>query len=101
MQKDFKPGDKVELQHKDTSFYDPETELTLANREQAKLTDPIGRKTRTAILSGRLLVISGGKKPAAAAPAPAVSEPGTLTTGSPAPAPAPKKAPAKKAEEGK
>lgn len=85
MEKDFKPGDKVELQHKDTSFYDPQTELALAGNEAVKLTDPIGRKTRTAILSGRLLVISRGKKPPAVAAAPAAAA-------------AAKKAPAKKTD---
>ena len=56
-----KSGDTVELAHKDTSFFDPRTELKVVRDGTAKLGKTIGNKTTTALMSGRLLVVSGGK----------------------------------------
>jgi len=53
-------GDTVELADKETSFYDPETQMHLSRENTAVLTDRIGKKTHTALVSGRLLVV--GKK---------------------------------------
>lgn len=62
------PGDTVELADKDTSFYDPETQLDISREQTAKLEERIGKKTHIAIVSGRLLVVGskGGKKAPAA-----------------------------------
>ena len=60
-------GETVELADKDTGFYDPETQLQLSRDNTAKIEGKVGRKTQTAILSGRLLIV--GSKEAKAAKA--------------------------------
>lgn len=57
-------GDTVELADKETGFYDPETQLQLSRDNTAKLEGKVGKKTHTAILSGRLLIVGGKAKPA-------------------------------------
>jgi len=71
---DIKPGDTVELAHKGTSFFDPRTGFRLSIDGKEKLKAPIGVKTRTALMSGRLLVVAE-PKPKAAAPAAATKAP--------------------------
>jgi hypothetical protein len=58
---DVGPGDVVELADKETSFYDPETQLNISREQTAKIEEKVGKKTHTAILSGRLMVL-GSKK---------------------------------------
>lgn len=60
-----KPGDTVELKEKDGGFYDSETGFQIRNEEKVKLGDTIGRRTNTAIVSGGLLIVGGGKTKAA------------------------------------
>lgn len=59
---DFQPGDTVELAHKETSFVDSETGFEITTTEKKKLGDRIGKATHRALVSGALLVVSGGKK---------------------------------------
>jgi len=64
---EIKPGETVELADKETSFFDPATELKVVRDQTAKLGKTIGNKTNTAIMSGRLLIVGGGKTKAAQA----------------------------------
>lgn len=57
-----KPGDVVELKDKEGGFTDPETSFDISRDQKVELTNPVGRRTHEAIVSGGLLVVSGGKK---------------------------------------
>jgi hypothetical protein len=59
MKDNAKPGDVVELRDKESGFTDPETGFDISRDQKLELTDPIGRRTHEAIVSGGLIVISG------------------------------------------
>ncbi len=48
-----------ELADKDTGFYDHETGFKVVRDQRMPLGDRVGKATRTAIVSGRLLVVGG------------------------------------------
>lgn len=56
-------GSTVQLADSDTSFFDHETGFKLVRDGKEKLGDNVGKKTASAILSGRLLVVSGKLQP--------------------------------------
>lgn len=61
-QANAKPGDVVELADKDTGFDDTQTGFSISRDQQVRLGKTIGTKTNRALLSGRLLVVSGSSK---------------------------------------
>lgn len=60
-EKDFKPGDKVELKDKGTMFVDPATGFNVTGKEKTALTKPIGKATNRALVSGALLIVGKGR----------------------------------------
>lgn len=66
MKDDAKPGDVVELKDKTIGFTDPDTGFDISRDQKLPLTDPVGRSTHLAIVSGGLLIV-GGKAAKAAA----------------------------------
>lgn len=62
MSQKYKSGDTVELKDKEIGFTDPETGFDISRNKQAKLGDKIGTRTHDALVSGGLLVVSGGEK---------------------------------------
>jgi hypothetical protein len=55
------PGDVVELKDKESGFTDPETGFDISRDQQLELGDRIGQATHQAVLTGGLLIVSGGK----------------------------------------
>lgn len=64
MVKDAKAGDTVELKDKEAGFTDPDTGFDISRSQKKELTDPIGKRTQQAIMSGGLIVVTGEKKSA-------------------------------------
>jgi len=54
-------GDMVELADKTAGFTDSVTGFDLSREQQKELTEPIGERTRQAILSGGLLIVESSK----------------------------------------
>jgi hypothetical protein len=55
-------GETYGLADKETSFYDHETGFELVREATSELGDVVGNKTHTAIMSGRLLIVSAEGK---------------------------------------
>ena len=65
---EIKPGETVQLAKKEGIFIDYETGLEVSNDQTTKLGKTIGQRTRLALQSGGLLIVSE-KKPAEKKPA--------------------------------
>jgi hypothetical protein len=52
-------GDVVELKDKDGGFTDPDTGFDISRDQKIALTDPVGKRTHEAIVSGGLLLVKG------------------------------------------
>lgn len=80
MKDNAKPGDVVELKDKDGGFTDPETGFDISRDQKQELTDPVGRRTHEAIVSGGLLIVGGKRSSKAATDEAAAEEEAEETT---------------------
>lgn len=55
-------GQTVELADKETSFYDPVSQLKVVRDRQEKIGKTIGEKTNLAVANGRLLIVESKTK---------------------------------------